>query len=359
MGRDGRVAQASLMEPGATIFVTGATGFIGTRLVQTLLEQGHHIRALTRRPHPQPPLGFGWEHGGPLDDEHVELVLGDITDRESIRRGMTGCSHVFHLAAYAKNWARQRRTFFDMNVQGMRNVVETAGELGVERIVWTSTIVTLGPTRRGELADESTPRIMDRCFTEYERTKAQAEREALRYAEEGIPVVIVNPTRVYGPGHFTEANALSLLIDQYDRGEVPILLNYGVNVGNYVFVEDVVRGHVLAMHKGRVGQCYILGGENVTLREFFRTIDRVSGKRHFQLPLWYIAPMLYAVVLQKRAEWLGIYPRITPGWIRTFIAEWAHSSEKAERELGYQWTPLSEGVRITYEWLMRVRREQS
>jgi len=289
----------------------------------------------------------------------VELVQGDITDPKSLLQGIQGCQRVFHLAAYAKNWAANRDTFFQMNVQGMRNVFEAVRAHGAERVVWTSSIVTLGPTRAGEVADESTPRKTDQFFNEYEKTKWTAEQEAVQQAADGLPVVIVNPTRVYGPGHLTEGNSLARLIDDYDRGRVPVLLNRGINVGNYVLVDDVVSGHLLAMEKGRVGERYILGGDNVTLKEFFRTIDRVSGRRHFQLPMLHIAPLIFATILQKRAEWFGVYPTITPGWVRMFLADWAHSPEKAKRELGYEPTSLEEGLRITYEWLVKTRKERT
>lgn len=347
------------METTGTFFVTGATGFIGTRLVQALTDRGHTVRALTRRANPEPPPGFDWPQGGPLRRKQVQLVRGDVTDRDSLARAMAGSTHVFHLAAYAKNWAPDPETYFNLNVRAMQSVFDMAGELGVQRVVWTSTQLTLGPTRRGEAATEDTPRGTNRYFTKYEQTKTIAEREALRYAEDGFPVVIVNPSRVYGPGHLTEGNSLSLLIDQYDRGKVPILLNRGVNVGNYVLVDDVVEGHILAMEKGRVGQRYLLGGENASLRQFFRLIDEVSGKRHFQVPIFRPGALAFAWFQRKRADWFGVYPQITPGWVRTFLADWACSSEKAQRELGYRPTPLAEGLRVTYEWLERVRKGQS
>ena len=344
-----------MLETDAKILVTGATGFIGTRLVGALVERGHRVRALSRRANPEPPPGFDSSGGGPLAHERVELVRGDVTDPESLRRAIEGCSYVFHLAAYAKNWAPDPQTYFNINVQGMRNVFDAARDAHVRRVVWTSSIVTLGPTRRDQVADENTPRITDRYFTEYERTKTVAEKEALEYAEQGFPVVIVNPTRVYGPGHLTEGNSLSLLIDDYDRGKVPFLLNRGVNVGNYVLVDDVVEGHLLAMDKGRIGQRYILGGENTSLKRFFRLVDEVSGKRHFQVSVFRPGALLFAWFQKKRAQWFGVHPQITPGWVRTFLADWAHRSEKARVELGYRPTPLAEGIRLTYEWLQRVR----
>ncbi len=348
------------MADGGKAFVTGATGFIGARLVAALVERGQRVRALSRRPEVRayPPPGFGWQDGGPLASPQVEWVGGDITDLASLVRGMEGCTQVYHLAAYAKNWAPDRRTFYEMNVRGLENVLDAARQVGVERVVWTSSIATLGPSRRGEVGNEETPRITNRCFNEYERTKCIAEREAVRRAAEGFPVVIVNPTRLYGPGHLTEGNSVSILIDDYDRGKLPILLNRGVNVGNWVLVDDVVEGHILAMEKGRIGQRYVLGGENAPLRQLFRIIDRISGRRHIQFPIFKPTAMVFAYVQEWRAKRLGIYPRITPGWVRFYLAEWAHSSEKAERELGYRWTPLEEGLRVTYEWLQRVRKER-
>ncbi len=345
------------MPPQSKYFVTGAAGFVGTRLVQALIERGHSVRALIHRTTPSAPPGFAWGENDPFASDRLELVQGDVTDRESLRRGMDGCTHVFHVAAYAKNWAADPNVFTVQNVEGTRNVLAVAREIGVQRAVWTSTVVTFGPTRPGEVGDEDMPRITERYFTEYEATKAAAEREVMALAAEGVPAVIVNPTRVYGPGHLTEGNALSRLIDDYDRGHVPMLLNRGVNVGNYVLVDDVVEGHLLAMARGRPGERYILGGENVSLREFFRTIDRVSGKRHIQVPILGVSPLVFAWLQKKRAEWFGIYPRITPGWVRTFLADWAYRSDKAQRELGYVPTPLEQGIRITYEWLLRARKE--
>ena len=343
------------------VFVTGANGFIGTQLVATLVQRGQAVRALSRRanPRPDPPPGFGWTDGGPLASPLVEWVRGDITDRDSLVRGMEGCAQVYHLAAYAKNWAPDPRIFFQMNVEGMRNVFDAAAQRGVERVVWTSTVVTLGPTPAGQVCDEQSPRINSRYFTEYEESKSIAEQEALERAKQGFPVVIVNPTRLYGPGHLTDGNSVSRLIDEYDRGLVPILLNFGRNVGNWAYIDDVVGGHILAMEKGRIGERYILGGENASLKEFFRLVRMVSGRRHVQVPVLRYTPLAFAWLMKKRADWFGIAPPITPGWVRTFLVDWVYSTKKAERELGYHVTPLVEGLWRTYEWLQRVRKERS
>ena len=341
------------------VFVTGATGFIGSHLVDALARQGWCVRALSRRERVDRPPGLARDEPAPLERELVEVVRGDITDPDSLLRGMEDCDRVFHLAAYAKNWAADATTYRRLNIEGMHNVFRAARRQGVERIVWTSSIVTLGPTPPGVVGDESMPRATDRYLTKYEETKSIAEVEAGQWAADGLPVVIVNPTRVYGPGYLTEGNALARLIDDYDRGRVPVLLNRGVNVGNYVLVNDVVQGHMLAMQRGRVGERYILGGENVSLKEFFGTIDRVSGKRHLQIPVLSLTPMVFAHLQKMRAEWFGVYPTITPGWVRTFLVDWAFCCDKAVRELGYRPTRLEDGIRITYRWLQRLREERA
>ncbi len=341
------------------IFVTGATGFIGGRLIERLAQKGLAVRAIYRRNEPPSPLGSAQNGRKPPNFEGVEFISGDITDIDSLRHGMQGCDRVFHLAAYARNWVPDRNRFFRANVQGMDNVFTVAKELGVRRVVWTSTCVTLGPTPPGVVGDEGMPRHTPRCFTEYEETKVTAEQKALKMAGEGFPVVIVNPTRVYGPGNLTEGNSATRLIDQYRRGLMPFLLNRGRNIGNWVLVDDVVEGHLLAMERGRVGERYLLGGENASLADFFRGVDAVTGKRHFKLPMLTVTPLVFAWMLQKRAKWFGLYPTITPGWVRTFSADWVYSTAKAQRELGYRPTPLADGLRITCQWLEQLRKERA
>jgi len=329
------------------VFVTGATGFIGTQLARELARQGHTVRALCRA---------GSDRSG-LDHERIRIVEGDVLDRRSLQEGMAGCSQVYHLAAYARNWATEGKVFFEVNVEGMRNVFAVARAAGVRRVVLTSTIVTFGPTAPGTVGDETTPRLTPRYYTEYEETKTRAETEALEHAARGFPVVIVNPCRVYGPGKMTEGNSVSRMVDLYTRGRFPLLLNGGRNVGNYVFVDDLVRGHILAMGKGTIGQRYILGGENVSLAGLFRTVDELSGRKHIQLSLPPALARLYGKAESARARWFGGSPQITPGWIEAFLQDWAYSSARAERDLGYTITPLREGLRRTCQWLLERRRK--
>jgi nucleoside-diphosphate-sugar epimerase len=331
-----------------TIFVTGSTGFIGTALVNELVRRGHAVHALARAA----------SNTDGLTHERISIVRGDILDRESLVRGLRGCTQVYHLAAYAKNWARDPSTFFLQNVHGTKNVLQAAQEAGVRRIVFTSTIVVFGPTPPGVVGDESMPRMTQKYCTGYEESKTVAEQEALKLGASGFPVVIVNPTRVYGPGKLTEGNSVSLMLDRYQRGKFPILLNKGKDVGNYVLVNDLVQGHILAMEKGRLGERYILGGENISLKGLFAMVDEQTGKRHQQINLPPRLAMLYAALEQKKAEWFDLYPQVTPGWVQTFLQDWAYRSAKAERELGYQITPLREGIRKTLDWIRKTKEKR-
>ncbi len=328
-----------------SVFVTGGTGFVGTKLVNALVAKGHTVHVLTRPTSNREGLGH----------ERIRFVEGNLMDTGSLRKAMEGCTQVYHLAAYAKNWSRDPKDFYRHNIDGMTNVFDAAEEAGVERIVFTSTIVTFGPSRPGEVRDESMPRITQKYFTEYEESKAIAEQKALERAANGLPVVIVNPARVYGPGKLTEGNSVSLMIDMYDRGKVPVLLNNGINIGNYVLVDDLVRGLILAMEKGQIGERYILGGDNASLKEFHRMVDEVSGKSHIQFSLPAGLALFYSHLEKKKGEWLGLYPQITPGWVETFLQDWAYTCSKAERELGYTYTPLKEGIRMTYVWILEQR----
>ncbi|MDR1964727.1 MAG: NAD-dependent epimerase/dehydratase family protein [Planctomycetaceae bacterium] len=325
------------MDVTGKIFITGVTGFIGSVLLEKLIRRGFSVKGLVRRL--------------PESGQNIELICGDLTDKELLRHGMKDCRYVFHLAAYAKNWSPDPTAYEKINIEGTRNVFAVAQELGVARIVWTSTIVTLGPTPPGVIGNEAMPRMTENCFTEYERSKTIMEHETTQWIENGLPLVIVNPTRVYGPGLFSESNTVSKLINDYRHGRFPFLLNRGANIGNYGFVDDVAEGHLLAMEHGKIGEKYILGGENVSLDELFRTVDRVDGKKRFQWKIYWVVPMLAAMFFQWRANYFGVYPAITPGWVRTFLVDWAFSCDKAKKELGYSPLSFEEGIRKTCQWL--------
>ncbi|MDR1054116.1 MAG: NAD-dependent epimerase/dehydratase family protein [Planctomycetaceae bacterium] len=335
-----------LIESGVRVFVTGGTGFIGNKLTAALLRRGCVVNILTRD---SAKVSGG---SGTANTDNINYVQGDVMDVDSLRRGMSDCKYVFHLAAYAKNWARDKKIYNDINITGTRNVFNVAEEVGVERVVWTSTIVTFGPTEAGVVGDENMVRSKsDLFFTEYEESKTLMEREALELAADGFPLVIVNPSRVYGPGLLSESNSVTRLISMIRNGKMPVVFNRGRNIGNYVYIDDVVSGLILALERGRVGERYILGGDNVSLGELFSTVDKVDGIKRFRWRIYYFTPFLIAHISEWLANTFGFYPLFTQGWLRTFLTDWAFSSKKAETELGYTQTPFEEGIRKTCQWL--------
>ncbi|MDR0337196.1 MAG: NAD-dependent epimerase/dehydratase family protein [Planctomycetaceae bacterium] len=327
------------MDNTGKIFITGSSGFIGSVLLEKLVQRGFHVKGLVRS---LPKF---------KSDVGVEYIVGDLTDIELLRRGMRDCRYVFHLAAYAKNWSPNPKTYEQINIEGTRHVFTAAKELNVERIVWTSTIVTLGPTPPNIIGNETMPRITNHYFTKYEQTKTLMEQESIQWIKNGLPLVIVNPTRVYGPGLLSESNTVSKLINDFRHGRFPFLLNRGVNIGNYGFVDDVAEGHLLAMEHGKIGERYILGGENVSLEKLFQTVNVIDRKKRSQWKIYWIIPMIIAYYFQWRAQYFNIYPPITPGWLRTFLVDWAFSCDKAKQELGYSPTSFEEGIQKTCQWL--------
>lgn len=322
--------------------ITGATGFIGERLTRHLLQQGNEVRALCRSPKRAQALLPG----------EVSIVEGDLDSDEALRKAMDGCEEVYHLAAYAKVWDKDPHAFYRVNVEGAERVVKTALECGVRRLVFTSTAGVLGPSPDGKAVDESqTPVVLS---TEYERTKAEAERVVRRYLDKGLDIVIVNPTRVFGPGQLNDSNAVTKLIALYQKGKFRFYPGSGHQSGNYVYVEDVVRGHLLAMEKGRSGERYILGGHNVSYREFFDKVAEVLGKRYRMFPLPLSLMMGVARFEQWKADTWGRPPLITPPFVRKYHYDWRVSIEKARRELGYEVTPLETAIAETLRWLRQA-----
>ncbi|MDO4573911.1 MAG: NAD-dependent epimerase/dehydratase family protein [Planctomycetia bacterium] len=338
------------------VFVTGATGFIGTTVVEKLLARGYRVRGMGRRETPVLPQGGITTMEKTFGHPNFEYCRGDVTDAKTLSDGIRGCQYVIHLAAYANNWARKRETFDQINMGGTQNVLQAIRDHGVEKAVLTSTIMTLGVTPPGKICDETLERTDGVYFTDYERTKRAAEQEIFRQVRTyGVPVVVVNPTRVFGPGQLSESNSVVKIMDMYERGIFPFLPNFGKNLGNYVLVDDVAEGEILALEKGRVGERYILGGdENITLRQLFEYVDEFRGRRGFKLPLWKFWPMVVGHSLNLFANCTGIYPAITPGWVKTFIHDAAFTPAKAERELGYRPTPLRESLKKAYDWMHSI-----
>ena len=323
-------------------FITGVSGFIGSNLARQLAMDGHTVNAIIRSP----------LNGDLKDLPNIHLFHGDLFDNEVLLKAMEGCDVVFHLAALAKAWVKDPKDFYHINVEGAANIFLAAKLSGVKKVVFTSTAGTMSPSPEDEPTDESTRRSMP-YFNEYEVTKARAEELARDFSQNGLPVIIVNPTRVFGPGPLNASNSLTKMIDGYRKGKWRIIPGDGRKIGNYVYIDDVVHGHLLAAQRGKAGERYILGGENLTFDEFFSRMGKLTGKSHrmFHLPLSLMTASARFMEWQNRLT--GIPPLITAGWVKKFLSHWNLSSDKAKLELGYHITPFETGVRSTIEWLER------
>ena len=322
------------------IFITGGTGFIGRRLTEKLAYQNHDIVLLLR----------DQSMAASFNGQKVEFVSGDLFDEEALNKGLEGCEWVFHMAAFTEPWSKDPSRAFRTNVTGTINVLEAAVRNNVKKVVFTSTGGTMSFSHDGKPVSELTNQDPE-YHTLYEKTKAEAERAAIDYCKKGLHVVIVNPTRVYGPGKLSKSNSLTKIIRLYISGLWRIIPGNGESIGNYVFIDDVVEGHILAATLGRKGERYILGGENLTFRELFRITGEISGKKRklFTLSLRLLKMIMRLITLLTKIT--GIPPVITREWLDKYLNDWIMSSEKAVSELGYKITPFREGVAETINWL--------
>ena len=321
------------------VLVTGATGFIGINLCNELARRGYIVNALYRSE----------EKARYLKNKNIRLFRGDVTDTLSLRNAVKGCNFVFHLAAYAQVWSKNPDMFHEINFTGTVNVLNEAEQAGVKKIVVTSTAGVFGPSD-GNVVDENTKRKIP-FFTLYEKTKADAEELILARSAKGMNVVIVNPTRVYGPGLLNTSNSVTRIIKLYIEGKFRFLPGNGKSIGNYVFVDDVISGHILALEKGVAGERYILGGENISYKDFFNVISEISHKRYklFRFPL---SLMLFvSFIMMVMARTFGLKPLITPGLVRKYNYNWVLSSDKASIQLGYKITPLKKGINETLNFI--------
>ncbi|HYO25114.1 MAG TPA: NAD-dependent epimerase/dehydratase family protein [Lacipirellulaceae bacterium] len=309
-------------------FVTGSTGFIGAKLIADLVAHGYEVRALVRSMERARGLPAG-----------VQPVLGDVTERESMRDGIAGADVVFHVAAlYTVGVApNERERIWRVNVDGTRNTLELATELGAEKIVYTSTVGVFGNTK-GQLVDESYRAPGSSFESEYERTKYIAHYEvAVPLQQRGAPVVIVCPGLVYGPG---DTSQMGDVIRMYARGRLPLMIG-PENAITWAHVDDIVAGHRLAAEKGRPGETYILAGPAHTYREFFEIAGRATGQRGPQL--W-----LPSGVAGRLAR---LFARVRPGTAELLQQlagiSYLARADKARAELGWTPRPVEIGIQQT------------
>jgi len=317
-------------------FVTGATGFVGTHVARELARQGADLRLLVR----------ATSNRANVEGLNAELVIGDLCDPESLRRGIAGCEFVFHVAADYRLWTRDPREMYRANVEGTRSVLRVAAESGVRRVIYTSSVATMGFSDAG-LADEDSPVSLGDMIGPYKRSKFMAEQVAMEAGAGGAEVVVVNPTTPVGERDIKPTPTGRIVVDFLKR-KFPAYVDTGLNL---VDVAEVARGHVAAMQKGRRGQRYILGGENLTLKQILDKLAAITGLPSPKLRLPYavafatgVVDQLFTGVLLRRE------PRVTIDAVRMGRKKMFVTSAKSERELGWRTVPVHDALRRAVEW---------
>jgi len=322
-----------------TILVTGATGFVGAAVARALIARGMPVRALVR-----PESGRGNIAG--LD---LETVTGRLEDADSLRAAVAGCEGLFHVAADYRLWVRDPEAMMRANVAGTVALMRSALAAGVRRVVYTSSVATLGHTVDGSPANEEAPSALADMIGPYKRSKFLAEVEVRRMAaEQGLPAVIVNPSTPIGPRD-RKPTPTGRVILAAARGRMPAYVDTGLNI---VHVDDVAEGHLLAFDKGRIGERYILGGEDLTLAEILHRVAALVGRRGPLVRLPRATTYPIALVAEAWGRITGIEPMATLDGVR--MAKWKmwFSSAKAERELGYRHRPADAALADAVRWFV-------
>jgi len=318
-------------------FITGGTGFVGSAVIRKLLAAGHQVRALVRP-------GTNTRQ---LDGLPVERIEGDLANAGSLHTGMSGCQWVFHVAALYAYWGYTWDDFYQSNVEGTRRVLEAAARSGVQRIVHTSSIASLGIPRDGTPGTEETSVTLEDMLSDYKRSKYLAEEVVREFVANGLPVVTVNPAAPVGVGDHKPTQTGKMIVD-FLNGKMPAYVDTGLTI---VDVDDVAEGHMLAMEKGKIGERYILGGENLSLKQVLDLLSEVSGRPEVRLRIPHAVVLAWAYVDTWFARLDSKHiPAATPDAVRVSSKKEYFSSAKAMRELGYTFIPAREALRKAVAW---------
>ena len=317
--------------------VTGASGFLGWHVARVLLERGHSVRALVRA-------------GSRVDQLDVEPVTGDLRDPASLARAVAGCGLVFHVAADYRLWAKDPAELYRSNVDGTRHLLEAARDAGVERIVYTSTVGCIGFPDSG-VGTEETPVSLHDMAGDYKRSKFLAEQAAVEFARSGLPVVIVNPTAPIGD-HDVKPTPTGKIVLDFLNGDMPAFIDTGLNV---VDVRDIAEGHLLACERGRAGERYILGSENLTLAQILEKLARITGRKAPAVRLPYAVAYIAGAASTAWAGITGRPPRVPLEGVRMARKKMWVSHEKAARELGFHPGPADTALARAVEWIASHR----
>lgn len=315
--------------------VTGATGFVGWHVARRLLERGHRVRALVRP-------------GSRLQELDVEPAAGDLRDPASLERAVKGCGIVFHVAADYRLWAKDPTELYRSNLDGTRNLLEAARNEGVERFVYTSTVGCIGVPRNG-VGSEETQVSLAETTGAYKRSKLLAELAALEFAASGFPVVVVNPTAPVGDHDFKPTPTGKIIVE-FVAGRMPAFVDTGMNL---VDVRDTAEGHLLALERGRPGERYILGCENLTFEQILRRLEAISGRKAPRIRMPYAVAYAAGVASTAWACVTGKSPRVPVDGVRIARKKMFVSHEKAGRELGFSPGPVDNALARAVDWFQR------
>jgi len=327
-------------------FVTGATGFLGSHVARVLAEQGAQLRLLVR------PTSDLRNLDGLNADRVVDRVVGDLRDAASIEKALSGCDVVFHVAADYRLWVRDPDEMYRSNVEGTRSLLEAARKQGVRRVIYTSSVATMGFTsgfspNHGNVADEQSPVGIEDMIGHYKRSKFMAEQVAVEAARSGVDVVIVNPTTPIGERDIKPTPTGRIVVDFLKR-KFPAYVETGLNL---VDATECARGHVQALEKGRSGERYILGGENLTLKQILDRLAAITNLPSPTFKLPYVFALAAGVVDEMvTGRLLGREPRVTIDAVRMGRKMMFVSSAKAERELGWRTVPVDGALRRSVGW---------
>jgi dihydroflavonol-4-reductase len=316
--------------------VTGATGFVGAAIAKTLIASGWQVRVLARA---------GSDRGN-LQQLAAEVVEGDLNDLGSLQLALEGCTALFHAAADYRLGARDPKPLYLTNVEGTRNILSAAHKAGVQRTVYTSSVATIGIPADGTPGEECSPVALSDMIGHYKRSKYLAEEVARDAARAGMSVVIVNPSTPVGPGDIKPTPTGQLVLNAAS-GRMPAYVDTGLNI---VHVDDVAAGHLLAFERGKTGERYILGGEDMTLQTILEQIARLVGRKPPSIRLPYGAVLPIAYVAEAFAKVSGRSGRVTVEGVRMSRKRMFFSSARAATELGYRWRPPLEAFEDALRW---------
>ena len=324
------------------VFVTGATGFLGSHVARVLADQGADLRLLVR-----PTSNLKNLEGLHSPGTKAETATGDLRDAASLEKAMSGCEAVFHVAADYRLWVRDPAEMYRSNVEGTRAILEAARKNGVRRVVHTSSVATIGFTDDGSSANEDSPVSLANMIGPYKRSKFMSEQIAMEAGRSGMDVVTVNPTTPVGEQDVKPTPTGRIVLDFLKR-KFPAYVETGLNL---VDVKECARGHIAAFERGRSGERYILGGENLTLKQTLDKLGEITGLPSPTVKLPYVVAFAAGVVDEAITGWLlNREPRATIDTVRIGRKMMFASSAKAERELGWKIVPVEDALRRAVEW---------